>query len=99
MRTLLKIDIPVQAGSRAVQDGTLAETVKSVFSQITPEAAYFSADSGVRTIHAVFDLADPTEICPTLEPFFMQLDASCELVPCMNQEELEAGMAKVFSRA
>lgn len=99
MRTLLKVNIPVQTGSRTVQDGTLAQTVKKVFSQITPEAAYFSAEGGVRSIHAVFDLADPTEICPTLEPFFTDLDAACELVPCMNQEELEAGMAKLFDRA
>lgn len=98
MRTLLTVEIPVTTGSRAVQDGTLAQTVKSVFSQISPEAAYFSADGGSRTIHAVFDLADPTEICPALEPFFINLDAQCELVPVMNQEELETGMAKVLSQ-
>ncbi len=97
MRTLLKVDIPVETGSRAVRDGTLAETVKAVFGRITPEAAYFSADGGSRSIYAVFDLADPTEICPALEPFFLNLDAKAELVPCMNSEELEAGMAKALS--
>jgi len=97
MRTMLKVHIPVEAGSKAIQDGTLAETVKSVFSRIQPEAAYFCAEGGRRTFYAFFDLANPTEICPTNEPFFINLDAEVELVPCMNQEELEAGMAKTFS--
>lgn len=96
MRTLLKVEIPVETGSKATLDGKLAETVKTVFSRIKPEAAYFCADGGRRSIYAVFDLADSTEICPTIEPFFMSLDAKVGLVPCMNQEELEAGVAKAL---
>jgi hypothetical protein len=96
MRTMLKVQIPVQTGSKSIQDGSLAETVKSVFSRIEPEAAYFCAEGGKRTLYAFFDLADPTEICPTNEPFFINLDAEVELVPCMTQEELEAGMAKTL---
>ena len=96
MRTMLKVQIPVQTGSKCIQDGSLAETVKSVFSRIEPEAAYFCAEGGKRTLYAFFDLADPTEICPTNEPFFINLDAEVELVPCMTQEELEAGMAKTL---
>lgn len=97
MRTMLKVEIPVEAGSKATLDGTLAETLKAVFSRIEPEAAYFCADGGRRTIYAFFDLADPTEICPTNEPFFINVDANVELVPCMNQEELEAGVAKALA--
>lgn len=97
MRTMLKVEIPVEAGSKATKDGSLAETVKAVFSRIKPEAAYFSPDGGKRSIHAFFDLPDPTEICPALEPFFMNLDAKVELVPCMTAEELEAGLTKALS--
>lgn len=97
MRTLLKVDIPVEAGSRATRDGTLAETVEQVFNRIKPEAAYFCADGGTRTIYAVFDLTDPTDICPTNEPFFINLNARVELVPCMTQDELEAGVHKALS--
>lgn len=96
MHTMLKVEIPVEAGSKATQDGTLAETVKKVFTRIKPEAAYFSADGGKRTIHAFFDLPDATEICPAAEAFFVNLDAKVEFVPCMNQQELEAGVAKAL---
>lgn len=94
MRTMLKVQIPVEAGTKAIQDGTLASTVETVFNRIKPEAAYFCAEGGKRTLYAFFDLPDPTEICPASEPFFINLDAEVELVPCMTQEELEAGMVK-----
>lgn len=97
MRTMLKVQIPVEEGSRATKDGSLAKTVESVFQRIEPEAAYFCADGGHRTIYAFFDLTDSTEICPTNEPFFMNLNARVELVPCMNQEELEAGVTMALS--
>lgn len=97
MRTMLKVQIPVDEGSRATKDGSLAKMVASVFQRIEPEAAYFCADGGHRTIYAFFDLSDSTEICSANEPFFMNLNAQVELVPCMNQEELEAGVAKALS--
>lgn len=98
MRTLMTIEIPVETGSRALVDGTLAETVELVLSDIKPEAAFFSAAAGVRTIHAVFELADPVGICPTIEPFFTRLNAKVELTPCMNADELAEGTRRALER-
>jgi hypothetical protein len=70
-----------------------------VFSRIKPEAAYFAATPAGRTIWVVFDLVDPTELCPAVEPLFHNLQATVEILPCMNQEELAAGTAKLIAGA
>jgi hypothetical protein len=98
MRTLMTVEIPTDVGTRALFDGTLAETVELVFGAVKPEVAYFSASAGVRTIHAVFDLADPVGICPTIEPFFTRLNAKVDLTPCMNAQELAEGTERALAR-
>ena len=46
-----------------------------------------------------FDLADPSQIVETVEPFFLSLNASTELVPVMNAEDLRKGLAKVAGKS
>ena len=94
MRTMLKVEIPHHSGNTGTVDGSLGKTLHEVFERIRPEAAYFGATPAGRTVWAVFDLEDPTELCPTAEPLFQRLDATVEFIPCMNQEELAQGTAK-----
>ena len=68
--------------------------MKGVFDRSEPEAAHFCAEAGKRTLYAFFDLAAPTEICPTNEPYFVNLDTAVKPGPCMTQEDLEADMVK-----
>jgi|SRR5680860_519039 len=94
MRTMMKVEIPVEAGNKGIKDGSLPETINAVFAKIQPEAAYFTTSEGSRCAYVFFDLADSTDIPSIAEPFFQNLDATIEFSPCMNQDDLQAGLAK-----
>jgi hypothetical protein len=92
MRMLLKVQMEVEAGNRAIRDGSLAETLDRVMGQIQPEAAYFTALDGKRTALIFFDLEAPSQIPSVAEPFFMGLDAAIEIVPAMSAEDVRTGI-------
>jgi len=92
MRTLMKVQLPIEAGSREIKDGTLPEIVRKTLDTIQAQAAYFMALDGHRSMIAVFDLKSPSDIPRIAEPLFMGLNASVEFMPCMNAEELRTGL-------
>jgi hypothetical protein len=94
MRMMMKVSIPVEAGNRGVKEGILPKTVMAFVEQAKPEASYFTAENGKRTAFFVFDLKDPTMIPSIAEPFFMNLNASIELSPAMNLEDMKTGVEK-----
>jgi hypothetical protein len=96
MRTMIRIRIPVEAGNRAVKDGTMLETISGALERLKPEAAYFLPDQGVRTALLVVYVQDPAEVPVLVEPFFSKLDAAVELLPVMNAEDLKLGLAQIM---
>lgn len=98
MRMMLKFTLPVEKSNAAVGDGSLARTMESVLSKLKPEAAYFAPLEGKRGGMIFFDLTDPSQIVESVEPFFLGLNASTELVPVMNAEDLKKGLAKVAGK-
>ena len=95
MRTMIKVEIPVESGNEAIQEGTMEEVLKDFMSTWEPEAAYFIAMNGVRTAILVVDIKDPSQIPLITEPLFMELDASVEMFPCMNADDLMKGLAQL----
>jgi hypothetical protein len=77
---------------------TLGRTMESVLSKLKPEAAYFAPLEGKRGGMIFFDLADPSQIVESVEPFFLGLNATTELVPVMNADDLRKGLAKVAGK-
>src|SRR4051812_29824486 len=98
MRTMMKVSIPVESGNKGVKEGLLPKTVQEFVDKVKPEACYFGAESGNRTAYLVFDLKDPTMIPSIAEPFFMALNASIDLIPVMNLEDMKAGVEKAMKR-
>jgi hypothetical protein len=43
--------------------------------QLSPEAAYFTAQDGLRTAFIIFDLQEPAQIPTIAEPLFQPLKA------------------------
>lgn len=41
MRMMMKVTVPVEAGNRAIADGTLPKTIEAAMESLKPEAAYF----------------------------------------------------------
>jgi len=103
MRFLIKVSIPVEAGNKAIRDGTLGETIGRILSELKPEAAYFTTDGGKRTGFIVADIKEPHQIPSIAEPWFLAFNASVEFHPAMTPEDLQkagpdlARAAKTYS--
>ena len=65
---------------------------------LQPEALYFFGEDGQRTVLAVFDLADPSQIPVVTEPLYQGAKAKVTLTPCMNLEDVKKGMEEAASR-
>lgn len=95
MRMMLKFTIPVERGNAAISDGMIAKTLEKIMNELKPEAAYFAPLDGKRGGIVVFNLTEPSQIIEVVEPLFLGVNATTELMPVMNAEDLRKGLAKV----
>ncbi len=95
MRMMLRVQIPVDTGNEQILSGKLPEVIKKAMEKLKPEAAYFYPDGGDRSCIMVFDMQDASQIPSVAEPFFMDLDASVEVFPVMNVEDLMKGLSQL----
>jgi hypothetical protein len=94
MRMLLTVQMEVEAGNRAIRDGSLPQVLERAMQDLQPEAAYFTARDGKRTGYIVFDLKDPSDIPAIAEPFFMGVNASIDMTPVMTPQDVQVGIEK-----
>ena len=92
MRVRLKIQMPVDAGSKAIKDGQLQQLMESTLTALNPAAAYVFAEDGKRTAELFLDMKDASQIPGIVEPFFMGVSASVDITPVMNADDLRAGL-------
>lgn len=98
MRVMLKVSIPVESGNEGILSESLPKTMLEFVEARHPEAAYFVAQGGKRTALFVFDLPTTADIPSIVEPFFHNLDASIEVTPAMNVEDMRAGVGKALKK-
>ena len=98
MRMMLKFTLPVEKSNTAINDGSLGKTMDSILNKLKPEAAYFAPLDGKRAGMIFFDMAEPSQIIEAVEPPFLNLNATTELVPVMNADDLRKGLAKVAGK-
>jgi hypothetical protein len=92
MRFLFKISMPVEAGNAAAKTGFSA--IQSILAQQRPEAVYFAAEGGKRTLFLFIHMDDVSQLPAIAEPWFLALNASIEVTPAMTPEDLmKAGPA------
>jgi hypothetical protein len=94
MRMMMKVQMPTESGNDAIKDGSLPQIMGSSIEALKAEAAYFTAEDGMRTALIFFDMNDSSDIPPAAEPFFMGLGAKITLSPVMNAQEMQSGVAK-----
>jgi hypothetical protein len=80
------------SSNRAVKEGMIGKIIEKTVSTIKPEAAYFTTNEGQRSCMFFFDMKDASQLPTIVEPFFQELNASVEVQPCMNQEDLQKGL-------
>jgi hypothetical protein len=98
MRVMLKFTLPVEKGNDAINDGSLGRVLESLLSNLKPEAAYFGPIEGKRGGMIFFDLAEPSQIVEVCEPLFSDLNATTEITPVMNGDDLRKGLAKAAQK-
>ena len=87
MRFLVKATIPVEAGNALVRDPKFGKRMQEILGDIKPEAVYFTADGGQRTVYLVVDLPDASRIPAVSEPLWLALNANVEFIPAMSEKE------------
>jgi hypothetical protein len=92
---LIKVQIPTEAGNKAIKDGSLPRLIQGFTDKAKPDAVYFGTSDGKRTMFAVFDMTSPDQTPSLAEPLFQGLDATIELMPVMNAADLRAGLAQL----
>ncbi|MDH6575203.1 hypothetical protein [Kitasatospora sp. MAP5-34] len=95
MRTLIEIELDTATANQAITDGTLETSMGKMLEALKPEAAYFFPRMGRRCALLVVDLPDEAAIVPTAEPAWLALNADVTMTPCMNADELRAGLARL----
>jgi hypothetical protein len=91
MRMMMTMAIPVEAGNRAINNGTLQKLVQSLMEDLKPEAAYFTTLDGLRTAIFFLDLKDVSDLPSVAEPAFLALNAKIDITPVMNAQDLMKG--------
>ena len=96
MRTLMKVSIPTVAGNKSIKEGILPKTIMQFVEQHKPEGCWFTAQNGQRTAFFVFDMKNTSDIPAIAEPFFMAFDATIEMSPVMNLEDMKTGVERAM---
>ena len=94
---MMKAKMDTAAASKAIQDGRLPTVMQSMLEQLKPEAAYFGPDGGQRTAFIVFQMDDPSQLPSISEPLFSEFNATIEIFPVMDREDLERGLSALGS--
>lgn len=95
MRTVMKATIDTEAGSAAIQDGTMSQILGKVLADLKPEAAYFYPENGKRTMFMVFDLDESRRLPAITEALYTKLKADISFAPAMNVDDVRAGLAAI----
>lgn len=96
MRMMVKFTLPTTEENNAkIRDGRIAQTMESLLGKLQPEAAYFGAIDGTRGGYLFFNMEENTESVTKLEPFWLELGATVEIVPVMNADDLRAGLQRL----
>ncbi len=88
MRFLVKASMPVEAGNALVRDPNFAKRLEDILGAIKPEAAYFAAEGGQRTVYLVVQIAESHQLPAIAEPLWLSLKANVDFIPAMDQAEM-----------
>ena len=95
MLTMMRVSVPVKAGNEAIKSGRMPQLMSEAMARMKPEAAYFTADKGARTVYFFINLHDVSQMPLVAEPFFQELNASVDFQPAMNGDDLKKGLAQI----
>jgi hypothetical protein len=95
MRVLVRAMIPTSAGNKMVKDPNFLKNLEDYIRRFNCEASYFTEVNGNRTMVLVLDLASPDMIPAIAEPLFQGYEASVEIHPAMNLDDLKKAISQM----
>src|SRR3954464_5763256 len=95
MRMMLKTQVPVEDGNEAIKNRYMQGIIEETMQRIQPQAIYFFIDDGMRSVIAVFDMKDSSDIPAVAEPIFMALNADVQFTPVMTLDDLKQGLSRI----
>ena len=102
VRFLIKARPSLDRVNQHIKEGSFEERMRSVLSELKPEATYFLEEAGRRTCIMIVDLQETSEIPKYAEPFFF-MGAEVFIHPVMTPEDLAksnlAGLGKKWGGA
>ena len=66
--------------------------MESILGKLQPEAAYFCPIDGKRGGYLVVNMEEKSDLVTKIEPFWLELGATIETVPCLSADDLRAGL-------
>lgn len=97
MRMMLRVTVPTEEGNKAIKDGSMAKVIEHTLSDLKPEAAYFTAESGHRTAYLFVEIKDSSDMPYIGERFFFAFNATVDFIPVMNVDELRQGLPRAMA--
>jgi len=95
MRVMIKFAIPVEAGNGPVCGGKLQKVSQQIVEDLKPGAGYFFLDDGLRAGIFVVDMRESSQVVEIVERFFFGMNASIEMAPVMNADDLQKALSGV----
>jgi hypothetical protein len=92
---MLLVELDTATGNRLLEEGRMGEVLEGILGNLKPEAAYFYARGGRRAFTLVVDAPDSSFLPSLAEPFWLKFGAHVEAFPCMNTDELRAGIGRL----
>ena len=96
MRMMVEFRLPTtEEVNEKIRDGSIGQTMETMLGNLQPEAAYFCPRDGKRGGYLFFNMEEDSESVTKLEPFWLELGATIETVPCMSADDLRAGLQRL----
>jgi hypothetical protein len=96
VRTLIRITPDIDKGNEAILNGRFEKLLSDTAARLRPEASFFFADHGRRTANFICDMTDQSDMPAIAEPWFVETNATVEFLPCMNVDDVRAGLQKAM---
>jgi hypothetical protein len=95
MRVIVRAMLPTTAGNKALKDPNFMKNLEDYIHKFNCEAAYFFPLNGNRTMAFVLDLPSQDMLPAVAEPLFQNFEASVEVHPAMNLDDLKKGISNM----
>ena len=87
MRFLTRVTLETETANNLVRNPEFRSKLDAIFAEIRPESVYFCVEGGRRTLYALVDVANNSDLPRIAEPFWLGLKAGVEFIPAMTKED------------